>query len=152
MDDVTLKPLGEATYKKAMFTLYDASLCADSKKTSFDMDAPFVLALDYRRKFSSEQITKAAIHEMARFARKDKEDFADIEPIFLECFSDVKKGDQIVAVSDNETKARFYYNGEIACSVDYPEFRELFFGIWLGTETRVPKQAALLKGEVVKAP
>jgi len=84
---------------------------------------------------------------MARFARKDKKAFAAIEPIFLECFPDVKKGDQIIAVSESETKAKFYYNGEKSCEVDYPEFRHLFFGIWLGEETRVPKQAALLKGE-----
>ena len=145
----TLTPLGEATYKKAMFKLYDASLCTMSlkKEEAFDMEEPFVLALDYRRKFSSEQITKAGIHEMARFARKEKEAFADIKPIFLECFPDVVKGDTIIAISESETKAKFYYNGEMSCEVDYPEFRNLFFGIWLGTETRVPKQAAQLKGE-----
>lgn len=147
MDNMKLTQLGEATYKKAIFKLYDASLCTTSDEESFSMDDPFALALDYRRKFSSEQITKAGIHEMARFARKDKEAFADIKPIFLECFPDVKKGDQIIAVSESETKAKFYYNGEQSCEVEYPEFRELFFGIWLGTETRVPKQAAILKGE-----
>lgn len=147
MDDIKLTPLGEATYKKAVFKLYDASLCTSSDKQNFSMDDPFALALDYRRKFSSEQITKAGIHEMARFARKDKEAFADIEPIFLKCFPDVEKGDQIIAVSESETKAKFYYNGTQSCEVEYPEFRDLFFGIWLGTETRVPKQAALLKGE-----
>lgn len=147
LGDVPLKSLGEATYKKAIFKLYDASLCISDDNETFSMDEPFVLALDYRRKFSSEQITKAGIHEMARFARKEKSDFADIKPIFLKCFPDVKKGDTIIAVSDTPTKARFYYNGEQSCEVDYPEFRELFFGIWLGTETRVSKQAALLKGE-----
>jgi len=148
MGDVPLKPLGEATYKKAVFNLYDASLCTSSDKDDFTMEEPFVLALDYRRKFSSEQITKAGIHEMARFARKDKEAFAEIKPIFLECFPDVKKGDTIIAVSESSSEAKFYYNGTMSCEVDYPEFRELFFGIWLGEETRVPKQAAMLKGEM----
>lgn len=147
MGDVALKPLGVATYKKSVFKLYDASLCTSVDKDEFTMDEPFVLALDYRRKFSTEQITKAGIHEMARFARKEKGDFEDIKPIFLECFPDVQKGDTIIAVSDSPTKARFYYNGQQSCEVEYPEFRELFFGIWLGTETRVPKQAARLKGE-----
>ena len=147
MDNVALKSLGEATYKKAVFKLYDASLCTSSDKAEFDMDAPFALALDYRRKFSSEQITKAGIHEMARFARKEKSDFDDIKPVFLECFPDVKKGDTIIAVSETDTKAKFYYNGKMSCELDYPEFRNLFFGIWLGTETRVPKQAAQLKGQ-----
>lgn len=145
--DLPLKSLGVATYKKAIIKLYDASLCISADKATFSMEEPFVLALDYRRKFSSEQIAKAGIHEMARFASKEKSDFADINPIFLKCFPNVKKGDTIIAVSDTSTKARFYYNGEQTCEVDYPEFRELFFGIWLGTETRVPKQSALLKGE-----
>ncbi len=147
IDNGELKQLGEATYKKAVFKLYDASLCMSSDVERFSMDEPFVLSLEYRRKFSSEQITKAGIHEMARFARKDKDDFAALEPIFHECFPDVDKGDQIIAVSESATEAKFYYNGAMSCEVDYPEFRELFFGIWLGTETRVPKQAALLKGE-----
>jgi len=119
----------------------------NSKKEEFDMEEPFILALDYRRKFSSEQITKAGIHEMARFARKDKEAFSDIKPIFMECFPNVEKGDTIIAISESETQAKFYHNGTMSCEVDYPEFRDLFFGIWLGAETRVPKQAALLKGE-----
>ncbi len=149
ISDMDLKPLGEATYKKAMFKLYDASLCVPEQKDVFDMDAPFALALDYKRDFSSQQITGAGIHEMARFARKDKTEFSALEPLFLKCFPDVEKGDQIIAVSDGPTKARFYYNGQQSCSVDYPEFRHLFFGIWLGEETRVPKKAALLKGEAL---
>lgn len=148
IDAPSVTSLGEATYKKAMIKLYDASLCTMAQKVvPFDMDQPFILALDYRRKFSSDQITKAGIHEMARFARKDKEGFAALKPIFNQCFPDVDKGDTIIAVSESATKAKFYYNGTLSCEVDYPEFRNLFFGIWLGTETRVPKQAALLKGE-----
>ncbi len=147
VDAPGIKALGAATYKKAIFRLYDASLCTLTAKTeTFNMDEPFVLALDYRRKFSSDQITKAGIHEMARFARKSKTHFSDLEPIFNTCFPDVDKGDTIIAVSEGKNKARFYYNGTLSCEIDYPEFRSLFFGIWLGSETRVPKQASLLKG------
>jgi len=144
MPDVNLQTIGTATYKKAIFKLYDASLCAPEQQ--FSMDSPFALALDYRMKFSSEQISGAGIHEMARFARKDKADFAELEPLFRQCFPDVDKGDQIIAVSEGPTTAKFYYNGEMSCAVDYPEFRHLFFGIWLGEETRAPRKARLLKG------
>jgi len=118
MGDVALKSLGEATYKKAVFKLYDASLCASSEKDQFNMDDPFALALDYRRKFSSEQITKAGIHEMARFARKDKEAFADIEPIFLKCFPDVEKGDQIIAVGNPRPETGCAFKGRNACALE----------------------------------
>ncbi len=144
MQNLDLQPLGKATYKKAIFKLYDASLCTTEEQ--FSMEAPFALALDYRMKFSSEQISGAGIHEMARFARKDKAEFAELEPLFQKCFPDVDKGDQIIAVSEGPTTAKFYYNGEMSCSVDYPEFRHLFFGIWLGEETRAPRKARLLKG------
>jgi len=74
MDNTALQKIGSATYKKSIVKLYDASLCSASDE--FNMDEPFALSLDYRRKFTSEQIAGAGIHEMARFARKDKEDLA----------------------------------------------------------------------------
>ena len=144
MPDIALKAQGQATYKKAFIKLYDASLCTGGPE--FNMEEPFAIALDYRMKFSSEQIAGAGIHEMARFARKDKEDFAPLLPILEECFPDVGKGDQIIGVSEGVNTARFYYNEQPSCNVDYPNFRELFFGIWLGDETRAPNKARRLKG------
>jgi len=142
--DAGMDEIGSARYKKAMFKLYDASLC--SKSDSFEWDEPFALTLDYLRDFSSEMITDAGIHEMARFTGKEKTDFVELRPTLLKCFPDVDKGDQIVGFSEGPNTARFYHNGELACEVEWPEFRENFFGIWLGEETRAPRKAGLLKG------
>ena len=110
------------------------------------MEDPFALALDYRMKFSSAQITKASIHEMARFSDREEGDFQALRTQLETCFPNVKKGDQIIGVSEGPDTARFYYNGEESCAVKWPEFRELFFGIWLGEDTRAPRKARVLKG------
>jgi len=127
--DAGLEELGAARYKKAIFKLYDASLCTPSN--AFEWDNSFALSLDYLREFSGEMIADAGIHEMARFSGQDKEAYAELRPVLMTCFPDVEKGDQIIGVSEGPNSAKFYYNGEMSCDVEWPEFRNQFFGIWL---------------------
>ncbi|MGB0907755.1 MAG: chalcone isomerase family protein [Maricaulaceae bacterium] len=142
--ETALNMHGQARYKKALFKLYDASLC--SQNSEFKDDAPFALSLDYLRSFSSEQITKAAIHEMARFSGKEQSEFDDFRPTLLACFPDVKKGDQILSISTSATTAEFHYNGKPHCEMEHPDLREHFFGIWLSEDAMMPRKARVLKG------
>jgi len=138
------KPIGHASFKKAVFHLYDASLCADEKP--FSMDRSFSLTLDYKRSFKSSQLVKATIIEMVRISGREKSEFtALIQPIKT-CFPDVKKGDQITGVSLGENIARFYLNGAPSCEIEWDGFRSDFFGIWLSENTRTPRKSKLLRG------
>ena len=148
MADANLNPVGEAAYKKAFFYLYDASLCARETPFSWaqNKDGEFSLALDYKRKFSSEQLVKATIVEMSRLSGQDKAVFAKLETPMADCFPDVEKGDQIIGVSLGENEAKFYYNGTPSCEIKWDGFRENFFGIWLSDNTRMPKKSKRLRG------
>ena len=142
--DTELKPVGQVAYKKAVFHLYDISLCSSDK--TFDWDNPFAITLDYKRKFSSELIVKATMVEMSRLSGREKDEFEPLRPIVDKCFPNVTKGDQITGVSLSEDKAKFYYNGKQSCEVEWAGFREDFFGIWLADESRAPRKSKVLRG------
>jgi len=140
----TAKPIGEASFKKAIFHLYDASLCAD--KTPFTMEGKFSLTLDYKRKFTSDQLVKATMVEMSRLSGRDKSEFTALKGPITACFPDVKKGDQITGVSLSDSSANFYLNGKPSCEIEWDGFRHDFFGIWLSDNTRAPKKSRRLRG------
>ncbi len=145
MGDIAIKELGSAKYKRAFIKLYDASLCSASDR--FDWNEPFALTLDYSRDFKGSRIVWATIHEMARLSDREKSDIEPLRETIEQCFPNVEKGDQFTGISDGPDTARFYLNGELTCNVEWPGFREQFFGIWLSAETREPKKAKRLKGE-----
>jgi hypothetical protein len=124
--------------------LYDVSLCAG--QDSFEWENPFAITLDYKRNFSSDIIVKATMVEMARLSGREQQEFEPLRPIVTKCFPDVGKGDSITGVSLGEDKAKFYYNGTISCEIDWPGFREDFFGIWLSDESRTPRKSKILRG------
>ncbi|NNC37269.1 MAG: hypothetical protein HKO02_07425 [Hyphomonadaceae bacterium] len=139
-----LKPVGSVAYKKAIFHLYDISLCSDTG--TFQWDNPFVITLKYKRKFSSEMIVKATMVEMSRLSGRDQSEFEPLRPTVDKCFPNVKKGDQITGVSMGPDEAKFYYNGELTCEVKWAGFNEDFFGIWLADESRAPRKSKVLRG------
>lgn len=139
-----LKPVGSVAYKKAIFHLYDISLCSDTG--AFDWNSPFAITLDYKRDFSSELIVKATMVEMSRLSGREKEVFEPLRPTVDKCFPDVQKGDQITGVSLGANAAKFYFNGELSCEVEWTGFNEDFFGIWLADESRAPRKSRVLRG------
>ena len=145
LGDMNMRELGSAKYKRAFIKLYDASLC--STEASFTWDEPFALALEYRREFKGSTIVGATIHEMARLSGQEKDAIEPLRETISQCFPDVGKGDQITGVSEDADRARFYLNGEMTCEVEWPGFRDHFFGIWLGEDTREPNKSMRLKGE-----
>ena len=144
LPDAKAEPIGEASFKKAIFHLYDASLCAD--KTPFTMEGKFSLTLDYKRKFKSGQLVNATIVEMSRLSGRDKSEFSALKQPITACFPDVKKGDQITGVSLGASTAEFYLNGQPSCDIEWDGFRHDFFGIWLSDNTRAPKKSRRLRG------
>ncbi len=148
MGDVPLNPVGEVAVKKFFIHVYDASLCASEAPFIWtkNKDGAFSLALDYKRDFSSDDLVKATIGEMARLSGQDKAEFSSLQFPLAECFPNVEKGDQIIGVSHGEDEAKFYYNGALSCEVKRDGFRKNFFGIWLSDNTKMPRKSKRLRG------
>lgn len=129
---------GQADVKFFGFNLYRAELWRAGEA--------FALSLTYRRGFSAKELADASIKEIARMENASVSAFADLGPLLQSCFADVREGDRITGASTGADTARFYHNGAKRCDVSYPQFRDRFFGIWLGAKTRDPKSRDLLLG------
>ena len=84
---------------------------------------------------------------MSRISGVEMDDVEPVRETMNSCFPDVEKGDQITGLSRGPDSADFYVNGQLACQVEWPQFRESFFGIWLGDQSRAPKKQKRLLGE-----
>ncbi len=131
---------GSADVRYFGFNLYQADLWQGSKG--------YALSLTYKRKFSAQELSGASIKEIARMEDARPEKFADLAPLLTKCFADVNKGDRITGASTGANTAKFYFNGKERCAVNYPQFRDRFFAIWLGPETRDPKSRDRLLGKI----
>jgi len=139
-----LNPIGEVSFKKAIFHLYDISLCAEKK--IFNWDDQFAITLNYKRNFTGKMIMKATMVEMPRLSGRPEKDFEPLRAPVSKCFPDVKKGDEITGISHTKDTATFYHNGTKTCDIKWAGFREDFFGIWLSDESRAPRKSRVLRG------
>ena len=134
--------VGKATYWYGPIRLYEAELRAASG--NFDWQAPFDLALTYSRDFKASDLARVSIREMQRVGFAVEED--QMTKKLEACFANVSEGDTITGRSLDEDTAKFFLNGTERCTIKAPQFREAFFGIWLGEDTKYRKAAERLLG------
>ena len=136
--------LGEVSFKKFIFHIYDAELRVEG--SSFSWEQPYALILTYARKISREELVEASLAEMARIGEKDVADFESFRAPLSACFADVREGDKITGHSLNADKAVFYLNGDKTCVLEASGASKTFFSIWLGDNTMDPDRSRKLLG------
>lgn len=135
--------LGAARFAVFGISIFDAELYGVGE--TFNWRAPFALSLTYRKRISDDALVARSIDEMAERSSVDAAALAPLRRQLDACFTDVAPSDRFTAVSDGDDSARFYFNGALRCSVQWPGFRRAFFGIWL--EARDAGFARRLRGE-----
>jgi hypothetical protein len=136
--------VGEYRYRFAFFSVYDAKLYAPDGK--FDFNKKFALKLEYLIGLKGKKIAKRSVMEMKKqgFGYKDK--LNKWLKVMESIFPDVKDGDYIMGIKDDNGYARFYSKGEIIGVVKDREFARQFFNIWLNEKTSEPKMRKKLLG------
>ena len=137
--------LGEISYRKLMFHIYDAELLAEA--ATFSWERPFALTLTYARKIARDDLVEASLKEMARMNDMEASEYEHFRAPLADCFADVRKGDKITGVSLNSDSALFFFNGTQTCDLKFTGASKAFFSIWLGDNTRSPKKSRRLRGE-----
>ncbi len=137
---------GSAMVDFLTFPLYEAQLWTPDQQRVDQADS-FALSLTYKRGFKARSLAKGSVSEIARIEGRPKSDFADLEEMLRDYFADVTEDDRITGVSASPDTATFFVNGAQSCTVSYPNLRDRFFGIWLGSDTRDPEVTARLRGE-----
>lgn len=126
--------------------LYRAQLWTPEQQSLEQADR-FALSLTYKRGFRARSLAKGSVSEIARIEGRPTSAFSDLERALIDCFADVSAEDRITGVSASSDTAAFFVNGVQSCTLTYPNLRDRFFGIWLGSDSRYPEVTARLRGE-----
>ena len=136
--------VGKTRLKVFFWDIYDASLIAPNGQ--FSKDKPFALELRYLRDFKGKEIASRSVDEMRRLGVKDEVKLAAWYQEMHDLFPDVKQGESITGVVDENKVSHFYYNDKLLGKVYDKEFSRWFFDIWLSENTSEPEMRADLLG------
>lgn len=138
------KVVGEAQLKVMFWKIYDAKLAAPNGE--WKKDTPFALSLTYLRDFDGEEIASRSVDEMRDIGYKDEMLLAKWFEQMRSVFPNVKEGENITGVMDNQQNTHFYYDGNLIGSIEDQSFGQAFFDIWLNEKTSEPKMRRQLLG------
>jgi hypothetical protein len=128
--------VGKARFKFIFWDVFDASLYAPAGR--YDPSKPFVLALTYRRKISSEEIVDASLSEIRKQGPIDVSLTDEWKAQLAAFIPDVDNATTLSGVRTIEGHTRFYDNDTFVGVIDDRRFTTRFFGIWLGESTSYP--------------
>jgi hypothetical protein len=136
--------VGQARLKIMFWKIYDAHLVAP--EGAYVDDAPFALSLTYLRDFDGEEIASRSVDEMRDLGYDDEVDLAKWFEQMRSVFPNVKEGENITGVLDENRHTHFYHNGKKVGTIDDKTFGQSFFDIWLSDETSEPEMREQLLG------
>ncbi|MFT6329036.1 MAG: hypothetical protein ACJAYN_000965 [Bermanella sp.] len=138
------KVVGEARLKIMFWKIYDAKLAAANGE--WKKDTSFALSLTYLRDFDGEEIASRSVDEMRDIGYEDEVLLAKWFEQMRSVFPNVKEGENITGVMDENQHTHFYYEGRLIGSIDDKSFGQSFFDIWLNEKTSEPKMRKQLLG------
>ncbi|MEY2342137.1 chalcone isomerase family protein [Acidithiobacillus sp. IBUN Pt1247-S3] len=120
-----------------LFHVYNAALYVDGQ-TYAPQTAPFALAIQYKRDFSSRELARTSLEQMDRLSHPSRSLHAAFAEELKTAFPNVKPGDELVGLCVPQQYTAFYFNGKLFSTIHNPAFCPAFFGIWLDPATKVP--------------
>ena len=106
---------------------------------------PIALHIVYEKNISSETLVKTTIKEWRRLKIFNDHQHRNYEPQLLNIWPDVKPGDSITTVIDNDQHTIFLVNGREAGKITDKNFGPALLAVWLHPKTR----AASLRAELI---
>ncbi len=136
--------VGEGRMTYLFWDVYDAKLYAPQGK--WQGDRPFALRLDYLRSFAAKDIAKRTLQEMRNQGFRDEAVLDRWYQDMIRIFPDVDSSTSLIGIRDQRGHAVFYQGHTRLGVIDDPQFTDLFFDIWLDTDTTAPDLRQSLLG------
>lgn len=137
----TAQVRGEATFRFIGLPIYKARLYTDAG-APLDWNNDFGIELNYLRNLTEADLVESTLKEFDRMGNP-----LPVRAQLTQCFDDVSKGDQYLAVSRGPNKIGFWRNGERVCTLSHPQIKQRFMAIFVGDDTRSKSFTRKLKGE-----
>lgn len=138
--------VGQAELKVLWFDIYHAELLTPNGEFQ-PADDDLLLRLTYQRDVRRAKLLKETAKELKRFADEPQivKWLSELETFW----PDVSRGDRLVFYITPEGQGHFFNNDEWLGVIKDPDFSQAFINIWLAEQSRFPKLAARLRGEVL---
>ena len=135
--------IGSANYSFLFWNIYDAELYSTSNKFNSN---ELAIILKYNRSIEKETLVKETINdikEQKNISKKQEEKWKSLlESIYI----DTKTNKKFIAIKINN-KSIFYYNNKKLHESFDEEFNQLFFDIWLRSNSKNPNFTKTLLGQ-----
>jgi len=136
--------VGQARMTYLLWDVYDVALFAPQGQ--WNMQAPFMLTLDYLRALDGAAIAERSAEEIRKQGFKDAKKLTAWLAEMKQIFPDVDQGVQLTGLYTPSGPTQFYHNGAKIGVIEDPEFGRKFFDIWLSAKTSEPSLRRKLLG------
>ena len=140
-----LQKIGESEMQVMFWRIYRAELFANSQPYNRD-SYPQLLSITYLRAIEQQALLEATQDQWLHLGVASEQQnrwLAQLDKVW----PDVKKGDQLRLLVDENQQSHFFSREQHLGSIDDPEFGRAFLDIWLSENTSHPKLRAELLGE-----
>ena len=141
---VPLEKVGQGTFRKLGFRVYDATLWAT--QNTWNTSPPYALQLCYSRDISKDTLIDTVMSDIEDQNVADEETRARWKSVLDAALSDVNEGDVLVGLALPDGKTVLVYNGVVIASIEEQAFSDAFFSVWLGNNADEELRVALLGG------
>ena len=135
--------IGSANYSFLFWNIYDAELYSTSNKFNSN---ELAIILKYNRSIEKETLVKETINDIKEQKNISKEQEEKWQSLLESIYIDTKTNKKFIAIKINN-KSIFYYNNKKLHESFDKEFNQLFFDIWLRSNSKNPDFTRTLLGQ-----
>ena len=135
--------IGSANYSFLFWNIYDAELYSTSNKFNSN---ELAIILKYNRSIEKETLVKETINDIKEQKNISKEQEEKWKSLLESIYIDTKINKKFIAIKINN-KSIFYYNNKKLHESFDEEFNQLFFDIWLRSNSKNPDFTRTLLGQ-----
>ncbi len=135
--------IGSANYSFLFWNIYDAELYSTSNKFNSN---ELAIILKYNRSIDKETLVKETITDIKEQKTITKQQEENWKTLLESIYIDTKTNKKFIAIKINN-KSIFYYNNKKLHESFDEEFNQLFFDIWLRSNSKNPNFTRTLLGQ-----
>ena len=135
--------IGSANYSFLFWNIYDAELYSTSNKFNSN---ELAIILKYNRSIEKETLVKETINDIKEQKNISKDQEEKWKSLLESIYIDTKTNKKFIAIKINN-KSIFYYNNKKLHESFDEEFNQLFFDIWLRSNSKNPNFTKTLLGQ-----
>ena len=135
--------IGNANYSFLFWDIYDAELYSTSKKYNSN---ELAIILKYNRSIDKETLIRETINDIKEQKSISNQQEEKWKSLLESIYIDTKTNKKFIAIKINN-KSIFYYNNKKLYESFDEEFNQLFFDIWLRSNSKNPNFTKTLLGQ-----